>query len=101
MPRPAKIKIVPDCIFRQNNPAILGIEVLEGVLKVGAELIKTNGDVVDEVKSMQSEGENLREAKKGEQVAISLPRVTIGRQIKGDETFYTNLTEDDFKNLKN
>jgi translation initiation factor 5B len=40
---PAKIRILPNCVFRQSNPAIVGVRVLGGVLRSGVDLIKTDG----------------------------------------------------------
>nr|WP_272943504.1 translation initiation factor IF-2 [Methanocaldococcus villosus] len=38
--RPAIVRILPDCIFRQKNPAICGVEVISGTLRVGAPLMR-------------------------------------------------------------
>ena len=38
---PAKIRLLPDCVFRQSNPAVVGVRVLGGKLRSGVGLIKT------------------------------------------------------------
>lgn len=98
--RPAKIEILKNCIFRQNNPCIAGIEVIEGVLKSGTQIIARDGSKLDEIKSMQSENKNTNVAERGRQVAASFPNITAGRHLKEGEVYYSDLTEDEFKKLK-
>ncbi|MBW2990703.1 translation initiation factor IF-2 [Candidatus Woesearchaeota archaeon] len=97
--RPCKVEILQNCIFRQSNPAVVGVHVLAGVLKTGTPLMKT-GKKLTEVKSMQQEKENLRRVEQGKQVAISLPGVTCGRQINEHDILYSAIPEQDFKKLK-
>jgi translation initiation factor 5B len=98
--RPAKMKYLRGCTFRQNNPAVVGVEVLNGTLRADTDLIKENGDVVGHVKALQAEKETVKEAEKGKQVAVSIPGITAGRQIKEEEIFYTEMNEKNFKKLK-
>ncbi len=97
--RPCKLEILPTCIFRQSNPAIVGVHVQIGVLKVGIPLMKT-GRTLTNVKAIQSEGENLNRADQGKEVAVSLPDVMCGRQINGSEILYSAIPEEDFRKLK-
>ncbi len=98
--RPCKIKIMKGYVFRQNNPAIVGIEVIAGTLKVGTPLMKQDGITITEAKSIQQEQENIEEAVKGNQVAVSLPNVTIGRQINEEEILYSSIPEAHFRKFK-
>lgn len=86
---PAKFKVLKEYIFRRSNPAIFGIEVLEGRLKQKAKVMNSQGKEVGMIQQIQSEGRTVQEAFKGEQVAISMRGPTIGRQIKEDEELYT------------
>lgn len=97
--RPCKLEILQNCIFRQRNPCIVGVEVVIGILKVGAPVMK-KGRFLAEVKSIQSEGDNFQKAEKGKQVAISLPNITAGRQINENDILYSDIPEDDFRKLK-
>lgn len=97
--KPAKIELLNGYVFRQNNPAIMGVEVLMGTLKVGAGLMK-EGQVITSVKQLQFENKAVREAEKGKQVALSMPNVTVGRQIEEGDTLYTALSEEEFKKYK-
>jgi len=97
--RPCKLEILPTCIFRQSNPAIVGVHVLIGVLKTGVPIMK-QGRTLTTVKSIQSEGENLNCVEQGKEVAVSLPDVMCGRQINGSDILYSAIPEEDFRKLK-
>ncbi len=97
---PCKIQIMKGYIFRQNNPAVVGVDVLEGVIKPGIPLMKKDGKEITEIKSIQLEQENVSKAEKGKQVAISLPNVTVGRQINEGDVLYSAITDKDFRKLK-
>ncbi len=96
---PCKIQILRDHIFHKSNPAIVGVEVLAGTLKVGLPLTK-DGSKLTEVKAIQSEGKGASKAEQGEQVAVSLSGVTVDRQIKEEDVLYSMMSEENFKKLK-
>lgn len=100
--RPCKLEILQNCIFRQSNPAIVGVHVLKGILKVGIPLMKaeSNGKAMTNVKSIQSEKDNLNRVEQGKQVAVSLPGVMCGRQINEHDILYSAIPEQDFRKLK-
>jgi len=98
--RPCKMQIIPGCVFRQNNPAVVGVEVLLGIITVGTPLMKSDGSKSSEIKSMQAEGENVQQAEKGEQVAIAIPHLTVGRQIFENDILYSDIPEEDFVKFK-
>ena len=98
--RPCKIQILSGYIFRQNNPAIVGVEVLGGKLRTGMHIMNSEGREITEVKSIQMEKENVSEAAKGKQVAVSLPNVTVGRQINGNDILYSSIPEEEFRKMK-
>ncbi len=100
LPRPAKIKILPGCLFRQSNPAVVGVEIIDGILKPNVDLIKEDGSKAGYIKTIQEEKETLKQAEKGKQVAISIPGVVAGRQINENDILFVNLNENDFKKLK-
>jgi phosphoenolpyruvate synthase/pyruvate phosphate dikinase len=78
----AKIELLQGYVFRQNNPAVVGCEVLDGKIKSGMQIMNGEATPLTEIKSMQKEGETVSVAEKGERIAISMPNVTVGRQIK-------------------
>jgi len=88
---PAKIRFLSGHVFRANNPAIIGVEVLIGRIKNDYGLIKEDGTPIGRIKSIQSEKESKSIAKAGEKVAISIDDPTVGRQIFEGETFYSAI----------
>ena len=98
--RPCKIKLLKGYVFRQNNPAVVGVEVLAGTLKAGTQLMKNDGIILTEAKSIQQEQETIYKAEKGKQIAVSLPNVTIGRQLHEEDILYSAIPEDHFKKFK-
>ncbi len=53
--RPCKIQIMHDHVFRKNNPAVVGVDILAGNLKTGTRLMNKDGTQVTHVKSMEQE----------------------------------------------
>ena len=98
--RPCKLLLLKGFIFRQNNPAIIGTEVEIGQLKSGDPLMSSEGKKLTVVKSMQEHQENLSVAKQGQQFALAMDNITIGRQVNEGDFLYTDIPEDDFKKLK-
>lgn len=89
--RPAKIKLLPGFVFHVSKPAIVGVEVLAGVIKPEYKLIKKDGYLVGELKSIQDKGQSLKEASIGQKIAISIEGPTVGRQIKEGDVLYTDI----------
>jgi len=98
--RPFKFRVLRGYIFRQSNPAVVGVEVLEGDLKAGASIMNLEGSKIGEIKTIQSEKDTLEKAGKGQEVAISIPGATVGRQVREEQVFYSAISENDFRELK-
>ncbi|MCX6666770.1 MAG: translation initiation factor IF-2 [Euryarchaeota archaeon] len=97
---PGMIKFLPEYVFRVSHPAIIGVRVLGGRIKIDMRLIKDDGKVVGAIKGIQSENKAVEEALQGQEVAISIEGITVGRQIKGGDILYTDIPEKDAKKLK-
>ena len=100
LPRPFKILILNGCVFRQKSPAVVGIEVIQGILKVDSNVMNELGKPLGEIRTMQLNGIDIKEAKRGEQVAIALPDVTVGRHIFENEYLLSDLNENEFRKLR-
>ncbi len=98
--RPCKFTIMPGYIFRQSNPAVVGIDLSVGILRTNIKLMKKNGNSIGIIKSIQIDGENVNEIKAKNQVAIALPDVIVNRHIFESDIIYSDIPEDDFKRLK-
>lgn len=95
--RPAKIRLMPDHVFRSSGPAVVGVEIIEGVLNTGSHLMDENGESRGRIKSIQEEGDSIDSASKGDEVAVSITDITIGRQVDEGDELYTDLAGKDYK----
>ena len=100
LPSLCKIKLMEGYVFRQSNPAVMGVDILLGKLKVGTTLMDSEGREMTKAKSIQHEKKNINEIESGNQVAVSLPGVTIGRQLKENDILYSSVSEAEFKRYK-
>jgi len=102
VPRPARLRVLPGFVFRQRKPAVFGVEVVKGTLKPGCKLLKKGKDL-GEVKEVQMRGEGVEKAEMGDKVAISMPDVTVGKDVmEGDtlEVFISPRARDTLMALK-
>ncbi|MHA1187597.1 MAG: intein-containing translation initiation factor aIF-2, partial [Candidatus Heimdallarchaeota archaeon] len=98
---PGKFKILPGMVFRANKPAVVGVEVLSGRIKPRAALIRgTDGKKCGSIQQIQENNVSIKEAKKGQQVAVSIRGPTIGRQITEDMDLYIDLRESVVRKIK-
>jgi translation initiation factor 5B len=92
--RPGKIRILPGYVFRRSNPAIVGVEVLGGVIKPGYPLMREDGRHIGTIHQIQDRGKSIPEARAGMAVAISIRgRVMVGRHIDEGDVLYTDIPE--------
>ena len=96
---PGKFKVLPDCIFRVSKPAVVGIRVQGGRIRVGHEVLRSDGRVIGRIQSIQSEKKSLTELKSGEEAAVALSKVTVGRQLKEEDVLFINIPEGHAKKL--
>jgi translation initiation factor 5B len=95
---PCKFRVLKGFVFRRNNPAVFGVEVLIGKLKQKSKVMNSRGEEVGSIQQIQHEGQDILEAQAGEKVAVSMKEPTVGRQIKEGEELYT-LPESDHARL--
>ncbi len=70
--RPGKIKLLKGFVFRRSDPAIVGVEVLDGIIKPKYPLINSSGRRIGQVVRIQDQGKDVGEAGAGKQVAVSI-----------------------------
>ena len=99
--KPGIIKLLPGYVFRQSKPAVVGIEVLDGIIKSKYALMNEKGEKIGIIKEIQAENKAIGEAKKPQRVAVSIIGPTVGRQISEGDTLYVDVPEADIENLKN
>ena len=90
---PGKFLILPDHTFRVSKPAIVGVRVLAGRLRVGQPILRPDGRELGKIRSIRSGDESLKEVRQGAEVAVALTEVTVGRQIKEEDVLYVDVPE--------
>ena len=111
---PAKITILPDHIFRVNKPAVVGVRVLAGRIRVGENLIDREGKDCGTIKSVRDDDGNVlkvgeaggegrivfKEGVQGDEVSVAIEGVTVGRQINENDVLYVDMIESGYKEVQ-
>jgi translation initiation factor 5B len=98
--RPGSIRVLPGFVFRRSKPAVVGVEVLAGRIRPKYPLIDQDGRRIGEIMQIQDKGKDLHEATKGMQVAASIDKGTVGRNINEDQTLAVDIPEKHVKILQ-
>jgi translation initiation factor 5B len=99
LPPVCKFQFMKGFVFRRNDPAVFGAEILAGRLKQKVPVINEEGKKIGTIHQVQESGKAIEEAGVGMQVAVSINGPTIGRQINEGDVFYTDLTGNQAKQL--
>jgi len=91
--RPGAVRLLPDCVFRQSKPAVVGVQVIGGIIRTQVNLMREDGANVGTIKGIQAHNENQGSATAGQEVAISIDGPTVGRQIHEGDILYVNIPE--------
>lgn len=105
---PAKMSIMPDCIFAKRDPIVVGVKIDDGQLRVGAPICVPNKEnmCIGAVSSIESSGKPVDSAKKGEEVCIKIENTTgdaakmIGRHFEKTDGLVTRISRDGIDALK-
>lgn len=100
MTLPVKLRVKPGYIFRRSGPAIVGVEILGGILKPKVPLITEDAKAVGTVREIQSEKRGLPEARRGQEVAISIEGGVVGRNLFEGSILYSDIPRNDVLMLK-
>ncbi len=95
-----KLKILPQYVFRNSNPAVFGVKVEAGKLISNLNLIDEKGDKIGHTKNIQSQNKSVTEATEGMEIAISIPGTNFERKIKNHTFLYSNISSAQFKTFK-
>ena len=95
---PATIQVLP-YIFRQSNPAVVGVEVKAGVLVPRTYLVNRDNKRIGMILQIQDKSETVAKAKVGDQVAISIKGAIAGRHIKEDDDLFVSVPESDARRM--
>jgi len=97
----SKFTFLKGYVFRNNNPAVFGIRVDVGKLRQKVSFMNKTGKKIGTIHQLQHENKTVEIAKVGQEVACSVQNITIGRQIKEEDIFYTLPPPDDAKQYLN
>jgi translation initiation factor 5B len=95
-----KFQFLKGFVFRRNDPAVFGAEILVGRLRQKVRVINDVGKRVGIIHQVQESGKAIEEATKGMQIAVSIKGPVIGRQINEGDVFYTDLNSKEAKMLE-
>jgi translation initiation factor 5B len=96
---PSSFKVLKGYVFRRNDPAIFGVEVLTGRLRHKVSVMNSEGKIVGTIRQLQEESNTLDEVDAGSEVAVSMNEPTIGRQINEGDRLFTVPKSDEAKLL--
>ncbi len=91
--RPGILRIMPEYVFRRSNPAVFGVKVEKGSAVPKTGLVNQDGENIGRIHQIQANNESVKEAKLGQEVAISINDITFGRQVKETDTLYIAVPE--------
>lgn len=104
---PSIVRILPQHVFNQKDPIIVGVEIVEGILKIGTPLCvpAIGGLHIGKVTSIEANGTEQETARKGASVAIKIVNehnstITYGRQFDATNLLYSTLTRASINALK-
>ncbi|KAL1820184.1 hypothetical protein ACET3Z_015053 [Daucus carota] len=106
---PCVLKIMPNCVFNKKDPIILGVDVLEGIAKVGTPICIPQKDFIDigRIASIENNHKPVDTAKKGSKVAIKIigsnpdeQQKMFGRHFEIEDELVSHLSRKSLDILK-
>ncbi|ESP87355.1 translation initiation factor IF-2 [Candidatus Halobonum tyrrellensis G22] len=101
--RPARFRILQDHTFRQNDPAVVGVEVVSGTVENNRNVVKFEDGGAKRVgglSGIQNQGEDVDEAQAGERVSVAIDGPTVGRGIEEGDELWIDVPEKHAKILE-
>lgn len=71
---PCVLRILPNCVFNKRDPIVLGVDVVEGLVKIGTPICIPQREFIDigRIASIENNHKPVDYAKKGQKVAIKI-----------------------------
>lgn len=94
---PCILKILPQYIFNKKDPIVIGVEVVEGTLRLNTLVcIPSIGLDVGKITKIENNHKDVTNAKKGTQVSVRItnesnPTITYGRQFDDKQLLYSKI----------
>jgi len=96
---PVEFEVIRGRVFRNTKPAIVGVRINEGKLRAGWKVMDKEGKVLGTVEGLQNEGKAVKEAKRGEEVAVSIEGANVGRNLFEGDKLYSCIPAAQYCNL--
>ncbi|KAL4585742.1 hypothetical protein LXL04_010366 [Taraxacum kok-saghyz] len=106
---PCVLKIMPNCVFNKKDPIILGVDVLEGILKIGTPICIPQREFIDigRISSIENNHKPVDVAKKGQKVAIKITgsnaeeqQKMFGRHFEMEDELVSHISRNSIDILK-
>ncbi|KAB2635193.1 eukaryotic translation initiation factor 5B-like [Pyrus ussuriensis x Pyrus communis] len=106
---PCVLKIMPNCVFNKKDPIILGVDVLDGILKVGTPICIPQRDFISigRIASIENNHKPVDMAKKGSKLAIKIigsnseeQQKMFGRHFEIDDELVSQISRNSIDVLK-
>ncbi|KAI3630672.1 hypothetical protein MIR68_012107 [Amoeboaphelidium protococcarum] len=102
---PCHLKIVPGCIFNKRDPIILGVDIVEGQLRLGTPICVPSKEcvVLGKVAGIEKEHKAVEQASKGSQVAVRIETDQVrifGRHFEENDELVSRITRKSIDILK-
>lgn len=104
---PVVLTILPEHIYRQKDPIVIGVHVKEGIAKIGTPLCipSKNHLQIGTITGMQHDFKDVTEAKKGQEICVRIEQqngshVAYGRHFDQTNELVSHLTRQSIDLLK-
>ncbi|XP_023525749.1 eukaryotic translation initiation factor 5B-like [Cucurbita pepo subsp. pepo] len=83
---PCVLKILPNCIFNKKDPIVLGVDVIDGIAKVGTPICIPQREFIEigRIASIENNHKPVDYAKKGQKIAIKI----VGHSSEEQQKMY-------------
>ena len=105
---PSICKILPQHIYNKRDPIVLGVDVMDGILRVGTPLVVRHGTGwldIGRVASLELNKKQVMTVRKGESVAVKIQHkntehIMYGRHFTFEDTLYSKMSRSSIELLK-
>lgn len=97
---PVELKLMKGKVFRNNKPAIVGVSIEEGKLKEDWKVMNKHGQIIGKITGIQNEGKSVKEAKKGDEVALAIDKGDIGKNLFEGDILYSCVPISQYADLQ-
>ncbi|KAL3619782.1 hypothetical protein CASFOL_034694 [Castilleja foliolosa] len=106
---PCVLKIMPNCVFNKKDPIVLGVDVLEGTVKIGTPICVPQKEFIEigRIASIENNHKPVDYAKKGQKVAIKIigsnpdeQQKMFGRHFEMEDELVSKISRSSLDALK-